>query len=85
MSEKKRTLELILKEEDLALTKIADDNEPDELDNLPLSKLTKGAGYLKDGWILEDNEFICVECDKVFKKKNLRKPDICKKCIKASS
>jgi hypothetical protein len=80
MADKKRKLELILKEEDLALTKISDDNEPDELDNLPLSKLTKGARYFKDGWILEDNEFICIKCNKVFKKKNFKKDDICKKC-----
>jgi len=82
MVEKKRKLELMLKEDDLALTKIEDDNEPDELKLLPLCKLTKGAGYLKDGWILEDNEFICIECDKVFKKKNLKRLDICKKCEK---
>lgn len=79
MSDKKRKLELMLREEDLALTKISDDNEPDELDNLPLSKLTKGAGYLKDNWILEDNEFICIKCNKVFIKKNFKKKDICKK------
>jgi len=81
MSDKKRKLELMLKEEDLALLKTEDDNEPDELANLPLCKLTKGAGYLKDGWILEDNEFICIKCDKVFKKKKLDSDDICKKCL----
>lgn len=75
--------QLILKEEDLALTKIADNNEPDELDLIPSSKKTKYGGYLKDGWILEDNEFICVKCDKVFKKskKKLDKDDICNKCL----
>lgn len=106
MSNKKRKLELMLKEEDanlksdssdflpqcqkiklldidLALLKTEDDNEPDELANLPLCKLTKGAGYLKDGWILEDNEFICIKCDKVFKKKKnkLESDDVCKKCL----
>jgi hypothetical protein len=80
MADKKRKLELMLKEEDLAITKLSDDNEPDELDILPLSKLTKGIGYLKDGWILEDNEYICVKCDKVFKKRKPTKSDICKKC-----
>ena len=67
---------------DLKLTKRADDKEPDELDLIPASKKTKIHGYLKDGWILEDNEFICVKCDKVFKKKkkDINKDDICKKC-----
>jgi hypothetical protein len=78
--QKTQELRIVANDENLALTKISDDNEPDELDNLPLSKLTKGLGYLKDGWILEDNEYICVKCDKVFKKRKPTKTDICKKC-----
>lgn len=75
-------LPLCLKDIDLKLTKKADDKEPDELDLIPASKKTKIYGYLKDGWILEDNEFICVKCNKVFKKKkkDINKDDICKKC-----
>ena len=73
-------LQIVANDENLALTKISDDNEPDELALIPASKKTKGAEYLKDGWILEDNEYICVKCDKVFKKRKPTKTDICKKC-----
>lgn len=73
-------LQIVTNDEDLKLTKISDDNEPDELALIPASKKTKGAEYLKDGWILEDNEYICVKCDKVFKKRKPTKTDICKKC-----
>ena len=79
----KKKLDLALLEEDLKLTKRKDDEEPDELSFIPASKKTKIHGYLKDGWILEDNEFICVKCNKVFKKKkkNINSDDICKKCL----
>jgi hypothetical protein len=73
-------LQIVANDEDLKLTKISDDNEPDELALIPSSKKTKGAEYLKDGWILEDNEYICVKCDKVFKKRKPTKNDICKNC-----
>lgn len=73
-------LQIVANDENLALTKTSDDNEPDELALIPASKKTKGAEYLKDGWILEDNEYICVKCDKIFKKRKPTKNDICKKC-----
>ena len=66
----KNNLEIIISDENLALTKISDDNEPDELALIPASKKTKGAEYLKDGWILEDNEYICVKLIKYLKKEN---------------
>ena len=38
------------------LTKITnDDEEEDELENIPLSKKTKIGGYLKDGFVVDDN------------------------------
>lgn len=77
---KPQKLQIVANDENLALTKTSDDNEPDELALIPASKKTKGAEYLKDGWILEDNEYICVKCDKVFKKRKPTKTDICKKC-----
>ena len=73
-------LQIVLNDEDLSLTKESDDNEPDELSLIPASKKTKYNGYLKDGWILEDNEYVCVKCDKVFKKRKPTKSDICIKC-----
>lgn len=73
-------LQIVANDENLALTKTSDDNEPDELALIPACKKTKGAEYLKDGWILEDNEYICVKCDKIFKKRKPTKNDICKKC-----
>jgi len=73
-------LQIVLNDEDLSLTKESDDNEADELSLIPASKKTKYNGYLKDGWILEDNEYVCVKCDKVFKKRKPTKTDICKKC-----
>jgi len=80
----KRQLELVLCEEDLSLTIALDNDEPDELTLIPANKKTKLDGYLKDGWILEDNEFICTECDKIFKKKkkDILNLDLCKKCYK---
>lgn len=73
-------LRIVPNDENLALTKFSDDNEPDELELIPACKKTKYDGYLKDGWILEDNEYICIECNKVFKKPKPTKTDICKKC-----
>lgn len=75
-------LQIVANDEDLSLTKIVDDNEPDELELIPASKKTKGAGYLKDGWILEDNEYVCIKCNKIFKKNKPPKEDICIKCNK---
>ena len=44
------------------LTKITnDDEEEDELENIPLSKKTKIGGYLKDGFVVDDYEDD--ECD----------------------
>lgn len=42
--------------EDLAQTKIEDEYEEDELANIPKSKKTKVGGYLKDGFVVEDDE-----------------------------
>ena len=41
--------------EDLAATCAEDDDEEDELDNIPASKKTK-QGYLKDGFVVESDE-----------------------------
>jgi len=43
--------------EDLAATAAEDDNEEDELENVPKKYKTK-SGYLKDGFIISDNEEI---------------------------
>jgi len=77
---KLQELRIVPNDEDLSLTKKLDNNEPDELELVPASKKTKYDGYLKDGWILENNEYVCVMCDKVFKKRKPTKTDICKKC-----
>ena len=42
--------------EDLTLVALDDDNEEDELDNIPKSKKTKIGGYLKDGFVVSDND-----------------------------
>lgn len=42
--------------EDLSNTKIEDEYEEDELANVPKSKKTKVGGYLKDGFVVEDDE-----------------------------
>ena len=41
--------------EDLATTALEDENEPDELDDYSDSELTE-TGYLKDGFVVDDNE-----------------------------
>lgn len=73
-------LRIVPNDENLAVTKISDDNEPDELELVPACKKTRYHGYLKDDFILEDNEYVCVKCDLVFKKRKPTKTDICKKC-----
>ena len=40
--------------EDLADTTLADEQEEDELENVPKEKKTKN-GYLKDGFVVDDN------------------------------
>lgn len=42
--------------EDLSMAIIDDENEEDELDNVPDSKKTKNGGYLKDGFVVDDDE-----------------------------
>ena len=42
--------------EDLAATQKEDDEELDELDNIPEHKKTKEGGYLKDGFVVDDVE-----------------------------
>jgi hypothetical protein len=44
--------------EDLTVTKTEDDDdlEEDELDTVPKSKKTKSGGYLKDGFVVDDDE-----------------------------
>lgn len=42
--------------EDLTTTVAEDDNEEDELDKIPDSKKTKNGGYLKDGFVVDDDE-----------------------------
>ena len=42
--------------EDLAATQKEDDEEIDELDNIPEHKKTKEGGYLKDGFVVDDVE-----------------------------
>lgn len=41
--------------EDLAATNDDDDDEDDELDLVPKSKKTKATGYLKDGFVVDDD------------------------------
>ena len=42
--------------EDLAVTNMEDDDEEDELDNVPKSKKTKVGGYLKDGFVVDSSD-----------------------------
>ena len=42
--------------EDLTTSLVEDENEHDELDNIPKNKKTKVGGYLKDGFVVDDNE-----------------------------
>lgn len=42
--------------EDLAMTTAEDEYEEDELANVPKSKKTKIGGYLKDGFVVDDDE-----------------------------
>lgn len=42
--------------EDLTQTKIEDEYEEDELENVPKSKKTKIGGYLKDGFVVDDED-----------------------------
>jgi hypothetical protein len=41
--------------EDLSKTLIEDENEDDELKNIPNNKKTKTGGYLKDGFVIDDD------------------------------
>jgi hypothetical protein len=41
---------------DLALTCNEDEDEEDELDNIPSHKKTKKGGYLKDGFVVDDSD-----------------------------
>lgn len=41
--------------EDLSMALMDDDNEEDELDNVSDSKKTKNGGYLKDGFVVDDD------------------------------
>jgi hypothetical protein len=47
--------------EDLTMTAIEDENEIDELDNLPKEKKTK-SGYLKDGFVVDSSDTDQDEC-----------------------
>lgn len=42
--------------ENLALTCIEDDEEEDELENIPKNMKTKKGGYLKDGFVIDSSE-----------------------------
>jgi len=42
--------------EDLAVTNYDDEDEEDELENIPASKKTKTGGYLKDGFVVDSSE-----------------------------
>ena len=42
--------------EDLTSTAMEDETEIDELENVPASKKTKKGGYLKDGFVVSDDE-----------------------------
>lgn len=42
--------------EDLTVAALEDEEEEDELDNIPKSKKTKIGGYLKDGFVVDDND-----------------------------
>ena len=50
--------------EDLATTAEEDENELDELENIPKSMKTK-TGYLKDGFIVEDDDMVLQETESV--------------------
>lgn len=50
--------------EDLAATAVEDENEVDELDAIPASKKTSN-GYLKDGFVVEDDTEETPRCKKV--------------------
>lgn len=55
--------------EDLAATAKEDENEIDELDLVPASKKTRN-GYLKDGFVVDDDEVTSSSSDKSDKKRN---------------
>lgn len=42
--------------EDLAVANYDDEDEEDELENIPASKKTKTGGYLKDGFVVDSSE-----------------------------
>ena len=42
--------------EDLAVTCVDDDNELDELENIPSNMKTKKGGYLKDGFVVDSSD-----------------------------
>jgi hypothetical protein len=42
--------------EDLSLTCKEDENEEDELDNIPKNMKTKKGGYLKDGFVVDSSD-----------------------------
>jgi hypothetical protein len=42
--------------EDLATTEVEDENESDELENIPKNMKTKVGGYLKDGFIVDNSD-----------------------------
>jgi hypothetical protein len=42
--------------EDLAVTALNDDEEEDELENIPKEKKTKQGGYLKDGFVVDSSD-----------------------------
>jgi hypothetical protein len=47
--------------EDLTLTNVEDEDEEDELANVPKSKKTKVGGYLKDGFVVDSSDI--EDCD----------------------
>lgn len=49
--------------ETLALTAHEDDNEEDELDNIPANMKTKKGGYLKDGFVVDSSETETEYCE----------------------
>jgi hypothetical protein len=63
----------------LELTKKSDDTEIDELISLPASKKTKN-GYLRDSFVIENNEWICIHCDKIFIKNKKPNIELCRDC-----
>ena len=42
--------------EDLTLTCVEDEEEEDELENIPKSMKTKKGGYLKDGFVVDSSD-----------------------------